>query len=111
MNKKRCSWCEGDPIYEAYHDREWGVPVKDDATLFEFLILEGFQAGLSWITILRKREAFRRAFDGFDYLKISAYGQDKLDQLALDGSIVRNKLKIKMGHQNLLNLLKCHNST
>lgn len=100
MNKKRCSWCEGDPIYEAYHDREWGVPVKDDATLFEFLILEGFQAGLSWITILRKREAFRRAFDGFDYLKISAYGQNKLDLLALDAGIVRNKLKIKAAVQN-----------
>ena len=100
MNKKRCSWCEGDPIYESYHDKEWGVPVREDATLFEFLILEGFQAGLSWITILKKREAFRKAFDGFDYHKISAYGQNKLDQLALDASIVRNKLKIKAAVQN-----------
>ena len=67
MDKKRCGWCVGDPLYEAYHDKQWGVPVRDDATLFEFLLLETFQAGLSWITILRKRENFRKAFDGFDY--------------------------------------------
>lgn len=73
MNKKRCSWCEGDPIYEAYHDSEWGVPIKDDPSLFEYLILEGFQAGLSWITILKKRPAFRKAFDNFDCRIIAQY--------------------------------------
>ena len=73
MNKKRCSWCVGDPIYEAYHDKEWGRDVREDSTLFEFLILEGFQAGLSWITILKKRGAFREAFDQFDYKKIANY--------------------------------------
>ncbi len=92
--KHRCGWCEGDELYEAYHDLEWGVPVKDDDLLFEFLILETFQAGLSWITILRKRENFRAAFDGFDYKKISGYTQDKIDSLLQDKGIVRNKLKI-----------------
>ncbi|OBQ57265.1 DNA-3-methyladenine glycosylase I [Tamlana sp. s12] len=93
--KKRCSWCEGDTLYEAYHDEEWGVPVHDDHLLFEFLILETFQAGLSWITILRKRENFRKAFDGFDYKKIANYQQDKMDALLLDAGIIRNRLKIK----------------
>ncbi|GFZ82360.1 DNA-3-methyladenine glycosylase I [Aquaticitalea lipolytica] len=95
MTKHRCGWCLGDPIYEAYHDTEWGVPVKDDATLFEFLILETFQAGLSWITILRKRENFRKAFDNFDYKKIVNYNQKKIDSLLEDAGIIRNKLKIK----------------
>ena len=95
MTKHRCGWCLGDPIYEAYHDTEWGVPVKDDATLFEFLILETFQAGLSWITILRKRENFRKAFDNFDYKKIVNYNQKKMDSLLEDAGIIRNKLKIK----------------
>jgi DNA-3-methyladenine glycosylase I len=95
MTKHRCGWCLGDPIYEAYHDTEWGVPVKDDATLFEFLILETFQAGLSWITILRKRENFRKAFDNFDYKKIVNYNQKKIDLLLEDAGIIRNKLKIK----------------
>lgn len=94
MEKHRCGWCLGDPIYEAYHDTEWGVPVKDDDTLFEFLILETFQAGLSWITILRKRENFRKAFDYFDYHKIIRYDQDKIDELLQDPGIIRNKLKI-----------------
>lgn len=94
MEKQKCAWCLGDPLYEAYHDTEWGVPVKDDATLFEFLILETFQAGLSWITILRKRENFRKAFDNFDYKKISNYNQKKIDSLIEDAGIVRNKLKI-----------------
>ncbi|MBU2950714.1 DNA-3-methyladenine glycosylase I [Tamlana agarivorans] len=93
--KEKCSWCHGDSLYEAYHDKEWGVPVFDDATLFEFLILETFQAGLSWITILRKRENFRKAFDAFDYKKIANYDQDKIDGLLLNAGIVRNKLKIK----------------
>lgn len=94
MEKQRCGWCVGDSLYEAYHDEEWGVPVYDDDTLFEFLILETFQAGLSWITILRKRENFRKAFDGFDYKKIANYDQNKIDQLLKDAGIIRNKLKI-----------------
>ena len=94
MEKQRCGWCVGDPLYEAYHDDEWGVPVYDDDTLFEFLILETFQAGLSWITILRKRENFRKALDGFDYKKISKYGQNKIDNLLQDAGIIRNKLKV-----------------
>ena len=95
MEKHRCGWCVGDALYEAYHDEEWGVPVYDDETLFEFLILETFQAGLSWITILRKRENFRNAFDNFDYKKIAKYQQDKIDALLQDAGIIRNKLKIK----------------
>ena len=94
MEKHRCGWCVGDSLYEAYHDEEWGVPVYDDDTLFEFLILETFQAGLSWITILRKRENFRKAFDGFDYKKVAKYNQKKIDSLLEDAGIIRNKLKI-----------------
>jgi len=94
MKKHRCDWCVGDELYEAYHDQEWGVPVYDDATIFEFLILETFQAGLSWITILRKRENFRAAFDSFDFKKIANYDQDKIDALLQDAGIVRNKLKV-----------------
>ena len=93
-NKHKCAWCVGDDLYEAYHDKEWGVPVHDDETLFEFLILETFQAGLSWITILRKRENFRKAFDSFDYKKIANYNQEKIDSLLQDAGIIRNKLKI-----------------
>jgi DNA-3-methyladenine glycosylase I len=95
MEKHKCDWCVGDELYEAYHDQEWGVPVYDDNTLFEFLILETFQAGLSWITILRKRENFRKAFDNFDYKKIAAYQQPKIDSLLQDAGIIRNTLKIK----------------
>jgi len=94
MEKHRCGWCVGDNLYEIYHDEEWGVPVKDDDTLFEFLILETFQAGLSWITILRKRENFRKAFDNFDYKKIAKYDDAKIASLLQDAGIVRNKLKI-----------------
>ncbi|MBS9462420.1 DNA-3-methyladenine glycosylase I [Flagellimonas sp. 389] len=94
MNKHRCGWCEGDSLYEEYHDREWGVPVKDDDTLFEFLILETFQAGLSWITVLKKRDNFRKAFDNFDYKKIANYNQEKIDELLDDAGIIRNKLKV-----------------
>ena len=95
MAKKRCAWCVGDPLYENYHDKEWGKPVYDDETLFEFLILETFQAGLSWITVLRKRENFRKAFDAFDYKKIAKYEQPKIEELLQDSGIIRNKLKIK----------------
>ena len=94
MANQRCGWCEGDTLYETYHDLEWGVPVKDDDTLFEFLILETFQAGLSWITVLKKRENFRRAFDRFDYKKIARYDQKKKDALLQDAGIIRNKLKV-----------------
>lgn len=92
--KIRCGWCGTDPLYVKYHDEEWGVPVKDDKTLFEFLLLETFQAGLSWITILRKRENFRNAFDNFDYKKIAKYDQAKIDELLQNQGIIRNKLKV-----------------
>ncbi|OBX21325.1 MULTISPECIES: DNA-3-methyladenine glycosylase I [Bizionia] len=94
MTKHKCAWCVGDDLYEAYHDNEWGVPVHDDDTFFEFLVLETFQAGLSWITILRKRENFKKAFDNFDYKKIANYKQSKIDSLLQDAGIVRNKLKV-----------------
>ncbi len=94
MNKVRCTWCGDDPLYIEYHDQEWGKPIKDDKTLFEFLLLETFQAGLSWITILRKRENFRSAFDDFDYKKIAKYDQAKIDSLLQDSGIVRHRLKI-----------------
>jgi len=95
MNKTRCSWCGDDPLYVKYHDEEWGVPVYDDAKLFEFLILETFQAGLSWITVLKKRENFREAFDNFDYKKIANYSEVKYEELLQNAGIIRNKLKIK----------------
>ena len=95
MTKSRCTWCGTDPLYIEYHDTEWGVPVYDDDTLFEFLILETFQAGLSWITILRKRENFRKAFDNFNYKKIANYDENKFNDLVRDAGIIRNKLKIK----------------
>ncbi len=95
VEKHRCGWCVGDPIYEAYHDLEWGVPLYDEDQLFEFLILETFQAGLSWITILKKRDNFRRAFDFFDYKKIAKYDAEKYELLMQDAGIIRNKLKIK----------------
>ncbi len=90
----RCGWGESDPLYVDYHDQEWGVPVRDDQLLFEFLILEGFQAGLSWFTILRKREAFRTAFDKFQPEVVADYGQGKIDELLSNPGIIRNKLKI-----------------
>ncbi len=91
----RCHWAGSDPLYIDYHDREWGVPVYDDRTLFEFLILEGAQAGLSWITILRKRANYRAAFDGFDPAAVADYGPDKVESLMSDPGIVRNRLKIQ----------------
>jgi DNA-3-methyladenine glycosylase I len=90
----RCAWAGDDPLYAAYHDREWGVPVHDDRLLFEFLILEGAQAGLSWITILRKREHYRRVFDDFDAQRIADYDADKVASLLADPGIVRNRLKV-----------------
>ena len=94
-DKMRCSWCEKDDLYRNYHDNEWGKPVYDDATIFEFLILETFQAGLSWYTVLAKRENFRKAFDYFNVEKIANYNQRKLDELAENSGIIRNRLKIK----------------
>ena len=90
----RCWWCGDDPLYQAYHDREWGVPIHDDRELFEFLCLEGAQAGLSWITILRKREHYRLVFDDFDAEKIALYDDTKIASLLADAGIVRNKLKV-----------------
>jgi DNA-3-methyladenine glycosylase I len=92
--KLRCAWCGSDPLYVAYHDTEWGVPLHDDRRLFEMLCLEGAQAGLSWITILRKRETYRTAFDGFDAEKMARYGEAKRRRLLLDPGIVRNRLKV-----------------
>jgi DNA-3-methyladenine glycosylase I len=99
-NKQTCSWPKGDPLLTKYHDTEWGVPLHNDRKLFEFLILEGFQAGLSWLTILRKRENFRKAFDKFDFNKVANYGQRKIDSLLQDSGIIRNKLKIKSAVTN-----------
>ena len=99
-NHKRCHWCEGDAFYEQYHDKEWGVPIFDDLKLFEFLTLETFQAGLSWITILRKRDHFRKAFDQFDYEKVARYGDEKINALLNNQGIIRNKQKIKAAVNN-----------
>ena len=90
----RCAWCEKDDLYRNYHDQEWGKPIYDDETIFEFLILESFQAGLSWYTILAKRENFRAAFDQFDYQKIAQYSEDKVEELIQNTGIIRNRLKI-----------------
>ncbi|TPN87551.1 DNA-3-methyladenine glycosylase I [Aquimarina algicola] len=106
MQKHRCGWCVGDPLYEAYHDNEWGVPVHDDQILFEFLVLETFQAGLSWITILRKRENFRVAFDHFDYRIIANYNDTKKESLLQDAGIIRNKLKVNATISNAQNFIK-----
>lgn len=95
MEKHRCGWCVGDDLYEAYHDNEWGTPLRDEDLLFEFLVLETFQAGLSWITILKKRENFRVAFDNFDYKRIATYKEDKIQSLLQDAGIIRNKLKVR----------------
>jgi DNA-3-methyladenine glycosylase I len=98
--RRRCAWVGADPLDLEYHDREWGVPVHDDRRLFEFLVLEGAQAGLSWLTVLRKREHYRRAFDGFDPTRIAAYGERKVRALLADPGIVRNRLKIRSAIRN-----------
>ena len=97
---KRCNWCVGDPLYIDYHDREWGVPTRDDRDLFELLILEGAQAGLSWITVLRKREAYRALFDNFDPTRVARYSDRKLDKLLLEPGIIRNRLKVYGARRN-----------
>lgn len=99
-SKTRCSWAGSEPIYQEYHDKEWGRPVHDDRTLFEFLILEGAQAGLSWITILKKRENYRKAFDRFDPKKVAKYSEKKIKQLLHDEGIVRNRLKVRGAVRN-----------
>ncbi|MBC8423457.1 DNA-3-methyladenine glycosylase I [bacterium] len=98
--KTRCEWCGTDPLYTAYHDEEWGVPAHDDRHLFEMLILEGAQAGLSWSTILKKRENYRRAFHGFDWERIAKYGKRDFERLMGDAGIVRNRLKIESAIRN-----------
>jgi DNA-3-methyladenine glycosylase I len=100
LKKKRCAWSGTDPLYVAYHDEEWGVPVHDDRRLFEFLILEGAQAGLSWSTILRKRDAYRRAFDSFDPRDVARYDNRKIAALLADAGIVRNRAKIESAVKN-----------
>lgn len=106
ITKQRCAWCEKDDLYRNYHDNEWGKPVYDDATIFEFLILETFQAGLSWYTVLAKRENFRRAFENFDLKKIANYSEEKMAELAEDTGIIRNKLKIKATVSNAQAFIK-----
>jgi DNA-3-methyladenine glycosylase I len=106
QEKNRCKWCVGIDIYEKYHDEEWGIPVYDDQKLFEFLILETFQAGLSWITILKKRENFRLAFDHFDYLKVAAYSEVKIQELMQNAGIIRNQLKIRAAVSNAISFIK-----
>ncbi|MEW6519258.1 MAG: DNA-3-methyladenine glycosylase I [Thermodesulfobacteriota bacterium] len=98
--KNRCAWCGSDPLYIAYHDSEWGVPVHDDRHLFEMLVLEGAQAGLSWLTILKKRENYRRAFHDFDAARIAAFSQQEILVLLQDSGIVRNRLKIEAAVRN-----------
>jgi DNA-3-methyladenine glycosylase I len=105
-NKIRCAWCEKDDLYRDYHDNEWGKPVYDDDKLFEFLILETFQAGLSWYTILKKRENFRSAFDHFDYKKVAQYNEEKVQELLLDAGIIRNQLKIRATISNAIAFMK-----
>lgn len=104
--KKRCLWAGTDPIYNTYHDTEWGVPLHDDRKLFEFLILDGAQAGLSWITILKKRQNYRKAFDNFNPRKIARYGTRKISELLLNQGIIRNRLKIEAAVQNARSFLE-----
>jgi DNA-3-methyladenine glycosylase I len=99
-DQQTCPWPKGDPLLIKYHDKEWGVPLHNDRKLFEFLILEGFQAGLSWLTILKKRENFRKAFDNFDFNKMAAYDRKKINLLLNDSGIIRNRLKIESAIKN-----------
>ncbi len=106
MHKTRCAWAGDDALYRRYHDFEWGVPIHDDRRLFEFLILEGAQAGLSWLTILRKRDNYRAAFDDFDAARIARYDAHKIESLLQDGGIVRNRLKVAATITNAQNFLE-----
>ncbi|WP_324732610.1 DNA-3-methyladenine glycosylase I [Pseudomonas paeninsulae] len=96
----RCFWCTDDPLYQAYHDQEWGVPQRDPQALFELLLLEGFQAGLSWITVLKKRERYREVLFGFDVQRLAAMSDEYLESLMQDPGIIRNRLKLKAARQN-----------
>ena len=110
---RRCLWCGSDPLYIAYHDQEWGVPLHDDVRLFEFLILEGAQAGLSWLTILRKRDYYRKAFDNFVIEKVASYGDADIARLMGNAGIVRNRLKIESAIRNaraILAIREAHGS-
>ncbi len=106
MSKERCPWCGNDPLYIKYHDAEWGVPVRDDKTQFEFLVLESMQAGLSWYVVLKKRENFRKAFDGFDPGLVSEYDSGKVEQLVNDAGIIRNRVKILAAINNAKRFLE-----
>jgi DNA-3-methyladenine glycosylase I len=106
MKSIRCAWCGDDPLYRTYHDTEWGVPLHDDQLLFEYLILEGAQAGLSWITVLRKRENFRAAFDGFDVARIARYDEGKIAMLLQNPGIIRNRLKVQAAVTNAQRFLE-----
>ena len=103
---QRCPWAESDPAYVAYHDLEWGVPLHDDRAFFELLILEGAQAGLSWLTVLKKRESYRAAFDQFDAERVSQYGDEKIQELLANPGIIRNRLKVKAAVKNAQALLR-----
>jgi DNA-3-methyladenine glycosylase I len=104
--KIRCSWCVGKPLYEQYHDEEWGLPVYDDRKQFEFLVLESAQAGLSWWTILQRRENYRKAFANFDYKKVAKFSQARIEELILDASIIRNRMKIEATVNNAQRFLE-----
>lgn len=104
--KNRCAWLTDNPLYISYHDKEWGVPVHHDTRLFEMLILEGAQAGLSWLTILKRRENFRKAYDGFDPASIAGWDQDKIETLLKDPGIIRNRLKVEGARTNALAFLQ-----
>lgn len=106
MSKERCAWAGTDPVYIHYHDREWGVPVYDDRTLFEFLILEGAQAGLSWITVLKRRDGYRKAFADFDARKVARYDKKKIESLLQNPGIIRNRLKVRSAVSNAKAFLK-----
>src|SRR5690554_5707875 len=106
MDKIRCGWSEGSEIYKDYHDREWGVPQHDDTVLFEFIVLEGAQAGLSWITILKRREGYRKAFAAFDYEKVAQFSEAKQEELRQNPEIIRNRLKIKSAVNNAQQFIK-----
>ena len=105
-NKQRCDWGTNDPLYQAYHDEEWGVPLRDDRALFEFLILEGAQAGLAWITVLRKRDRYRKVFSGFDPAKVARFRPEKIERLLVDPGIIRNRLKVEGAVRNAKVFLK-----
>jgi DNA-3-methyladenine glycosylase I len=105
----RCKWCGSDPLYIAYHDDEWGIPIHNDRLLFEFLILEGAQAGLSWLTILKKRENYRKAFHSFDYETIASYNEEDIERLLSDPGIVRNRLKIESAIKNARGVINIEN--